>query len=94
MSPQQRMGAIRGKYPHLSQADIERLVSEGFRNFMESMQPTTVEGNISIPKECMIIAEALTKGYPKTEVYAVGGAVRDYLFGKQPKDVDLTVNIT
>lgn len=94
MSPQQRMGAIRGKYPHLSQADIERLVSEGFRNFMENMQPTTVEGNISIPKECMIIAEALTKGYPKTEVYAVGGAVRDYLFGKQPKDVDLTVNIT
>ena len=94
MNPQKMMGAIRGKYPHLTQSDIERLVSEGFRNFMETTQPTTVEGNIAIPKECMIIAEALTKGYPNTEVYAVGGCVRDYLFGKQPKDIDLTVNLS
>lgn len=66
-----------------------------FRTFMEmSKQPATVQANIPIPKECLKIAEALTKNYPRTEVYAVGGAVRDFLFGKMPKDVDLTTNLS
>lgn len=66
-----------------------------FRLFMEmSEQPTTMEGNIPIPKECVKIAEALTRNYPRTEVYAVGGCVRDHLFGKTPKDIDLTTNLT
>ena len=92
MKPNQRVGALKGKFPHLSPQEIQQLLAEGFKSFMNAAEPTTQEANIPIQQECLIIAKALSDA--GGEVYAVGGAVRDYLFGITPKDVDLTTSLT
>ena len=94
-TPHQKRQALRGKYPHLDIKDIERLVPENFRKFLEmTSQPTTMKLKITIPEDCVKIAKALVDVDPSnTEVYAVGGAVRDTLLGRKPKDVDLTTNL-
>jgi tRNA nucleotidyltransferase/poly(A) polymerase len=70
--------------------------SEGvtFRQFVEmTNEPAIEKASIPIPVECVKIAEALKKK-DSDEVYAVGGCVRDHLFGKTPKDIDLATNLT
>ena len=89
MAANQRYQAMRGKFPDLPDEEIRRL-TEGADN----VNPTIVKSEIHIPEECIVVARALTKGYSNTEVYAVGGSVRDHLFGKQPKDFDLTCNLS
>lgn len=89
MAANQRYQAMRGKFPDLPDEEIRRL-TEG----AEDVNPTIVKSEIHIPEECIVVARALTKGYSNTEVYAVGGSVRDHLFGKQPKDFDLTCNLS
>lgn len=63
-------------------------------NISENVEPTIVKAKIDIPDECIVVAQGLTQNNPQTEVYAVGGSVRDHLFGKQPKDFDLTCNLS
>src|SRR3989338_10032106 len=45
---------------------------------------------MTIPKEVKIIIEKLQKA--KFEAYIVGGCVRDFLIGINPKDWDITTN--
>lgn len=82
-------------YKRFSVSNKHLLEGLTFRQFIETTkEPTMVRAEISIPTECVKIAEALTSGSSQTEVYAVGGCVRDHLFGKKPKDIDLTTNLT
>lgn len=49
-------------------------------------------GSINLPKSIFHVAERLEKnGF---EAYLVGGSVRDILFGKEPKDYDITTSAT
>lgn len=97
LTPDQRAKALKGKFPTLSQDQILSL-SES-----TNMQPTVIKANIPMPSDVLVIDEALRQDDPNTVVYAVGGAVRDYLFhqfhGKdgdqfRPKDTDLTTNLS
>jgi tRNA nucleotidyltransferase/poly(A) polymerase len=83
---------LRNKFPGIGDQEIAQLTAEGFAQYMEAAQPTTLEAQIPIPPECIKIAQALVQ--QGAEVYAVGGAVRDFLSGKKPKDVDLTTNLS
>jgi tRNA nucleotidyltransferase/poly(A) polymerase len=95
MVPRQRVSALKGKYPNLSDQEVQALLGEGFQKFMEAAQPTIIDLEMNIPDECVIIAKALVLPDPEgTEVYGVGGSVRDSLFGKAPKDFDLTCNLS
>lgn len=67
------------------------------------MEPFKLYADIHVPLEARIIAEVLKNTDPMTEVYVVGGAVRDYLFHKfhtdqskpyKIKDLDLTTNLS
>ena len=84
---QARVQAMKGKFPKMSDDQIVQLVES-------NNQPTILNENIPVPKECFVVAQALKDGNPQAEVYAVGGCVRDYLFGKTPKDFDLTCNLS
>jgi len=67
------------------------------------VNPTVINADIPMPQEVLVIDQALRQGDPNVVLYAVGGAVRDYLFhqmhGKpgdsfKPKDTDLTTNLS
>jgi len=50
---------------------------------------------MTIPKEVKLVIEKLQRpvsGYPGFEAYVVGGCVRDFLLGQEPKDWDVTTN--
>lgn len=83
----QRFKALQGKFPNLSDEELKRLAEN------TEMNPTIVKSEIHIPEECHTVAHALVEN-GGAEVYAVGGSVRDHLFGKEPKDFDLTCNLS
>lgn len=58
-------------------------------------QPVKRNVRIDVPQECVVISRVL-RGYysPNVQVYVVGGAVRDSLLGKTPKDFDLTTDLS
>ncbi len=84
----QRVMALQNKFPEMDSEMIRKL-AENNQN-----EPTVMKAQINIPQDCYVVAKALTDGFAGTEVYVVGGSVRDYLFGKQPKDFDLTCNLS
>jgi len=101
----QRIQAMKNKFPSLSDQQIATLFPEGFRHFVEAaaMQPTTIQANIPVDANIRLLSDALKQGDPGVEVYVVGGAVRDFLFHKfhgqpgtqfKPKDMDLTTNLS
>lgn len=61
--------------------------------------PAVSKAEIAIPQDARIVAAALATplhgsgGHGRGQVYAVGGSVRDHLFGKEPKDFDLATNL-
>jgi tRNA nucleotidyltransferase (CCA-adding enzyme) len=58
----------------------------------EKPQDFYKEKIMEIPKEALEVARSLNaKGF---EAYFVGGCVRDFLLGKEPKDWDITTNAT
>lgn len=83
-------------------ASIEKAIqnkfgtNESFRTFLEMQeaQPTTIEANIPMTDKVHVVAKHLKNGDNGVVVYAVGGAVRDFLNGVQPKDIDLTTNLS
>lgn len=95
MTRGQRMSALRGKYPQLTPEEITKL-SESV-----AMQPTIMKAEIPMPNEVLVLDKALRQGDNSVVVYAVGGAVRDFLFNQfkgggnfSPKDTDLTTNLS
>lgn len=103
LTPQQRAAALRGKFPEITDAEIARLVAEGFGQFMEALQPTVIDEQIPMKPEelqdCMLLKRLLRTQH----LYMVGGGVRDYLFHKfhgksgaqySPKDIDLTTDLS
>ncbi len=63
--------------------------------FIEANEgPYTIDAQIPISKNVHILSRHLKAGDSDTVVYVVGGAVRDYLNNKKPKDIDLTTNIS
>ena len=95
MNRDQRVRALKGKYPQLSDMEINQLLPEGFKSYFEmSNQPVTMPLDIQIPEDCVRIAQALKAPDPQnTEIYGVGGCVRDAINGQSPKDFDLVTNI-
>lgn len=94
----QKIQALRGKFPYLTDDQIGKL-TENFRSFLEmsQMQPTVVPAQIPLgvhDQNIRTLSQALKQGDPATQVYVVGGAVRDFLHGIQPKDLDLTTNLS
>jgi tRNA nucleotidyltransferase/poly(A) polymerase len=104
MARNQKILALKGKFPSLSDEEIARLIPEGFREFLEmaEQQPVTIPANIPVDKNIHILSNVLKQGDPNAQVYVVGGAVRDYLFHQfhqqpgpyKPKDMDLTTNLS
>jgi len=104
MSRDQKVGALRGKFPQIAPADVARLLPEGFRSFMNTEpQATMISAEIPVDQEVSVLTEALKEGDPNVQVYIVGGAVRDYLFHQfhgdksksyKVKDTDLTTNLS
>ena len=101
----QRVQALKGKFPYLTDDQIATLLPEGFRGFLEmtEMQPTMIPADIPVDDNVRLLSKALKQGDSSVEVYIVGGAVRDYLFHKffgqpgtqyKPKDIDLTTNLS
>lgn len=65
-----------------------------FKIFLESTDgdPVELKANIPLPEEVFMLSRAFKKhGYL---LYVVGGAVRDFLMGQTPKDVDVATNAT
>lgn len=60
---------------------------KNYKNFIEKK---TLNINIPLPKDIIDIFNAYNKAGKK--LYVVGGAIRDFLLGKQPHDYDLTTN--
>jgi len=104
MAANQRIAAMRGKFPQLSPEEIQQYLQEGFRCFMESVEPVRMDAEIPMPPEVYVLDDALRLGGKDRSVVllAVGGAVRDYLYhqfhggkgGFKPKDTDLTTNLS
>jgi tRNA nucleotidyltransferase/poly(A) polymerase len=51
---------------------------------------TTIKQHIKNDSR-LVFTNRLLKAYPKCRVYVVGGAVRDWLIGRQTKDIDIVV---
>lgn len=83
------------KFPELSKEQVEELIRklQECTFYTESHQPYLEKASIPIPKSVEVVAKALKANDPNTEVYAVGGAVRDFLMGRPASDVDLTTNL-
>lgn len=105
MAKEQKLQALRNKFPYLGDDEVARLIPEGFRRFVEvtEMQPTVIQANIPVDPKIQVLSDALKQGDSNVQVYVVGGAVRDYLFHQfhgqpgtkyQPKDMDLTTNLS
>ena len=64
-----------------------------------SSGPVVTKADIAIPQDARVVAAALASPlhasaeHGRGQVYAVGGSVRDHLFGKEPKDFDLATNL-
>ena len=105
MARNQRVQALKGKFPYLTDDQITTLIPEGFRGFVEmtDMQPQMIPANIPVDQNVRLLSQALKQGDSNVEVYMVGGAVRDFLHHQhhgapgtthKPKDVDLTTNLS
>ena len=60
------------------------------KKYLEFLLEKRVSSEMPLPKDIMDIAAAYDKA--GKEIFLVGGAVRDFLQGKQPKDFDLVTN--
>jgi tRNA nucleotidyltransferase/poly(A) polymerase len=70
-------------------SDLRKIVSESISKALNE-EEIRVKLNIYLPKDILIIKDILKKaGY---KLYLVGGAVRDALLGKEPKDFDIATN--
>lgn len=94
MAPNQRFGALKGKFPNLTPEQIQQLLAEGFKSFMNAAEPTKMDADIPVPQEVFVLDDALRQGDPSVNVKIVGGAVRDWLHGQTPKDYDLTTSLS
>jgi tRNA nucleotidyltransferase/poly(A) polymerase len=90
----QKTSALKGKFPQLTPEQIQQLLAEGFKSFMNAAEPTRMKTDIPIPSEVFVLDDALRQGDPNVNVKVVGGAVRDWLHGKTPKDYDLTTSLS
>ena len=64
---------------------------EIIKRFSELFE-SRIQREIAIPKDILVLSEIFkTAG---EELYLVGGAVRDTILGKKPKDFDLATNAT
>jgi len=86
------------KYPQLTPQDIQKLLGESvtFRTFMEMQEaPTIIQAEIPVSDNVKFLLQYFKQHAKReAEMYVVGGAVRDFLRGKQPKDIDLTTNLS
>lgn len=70
-------------------SSIRKIVSESISKALNE-EEIRVKHNIDLPKDILIIKDVLKKaGY---KLYLVGGAVRDSLLNKEPKDFDIATN--
>lgn len=60
------------------------------KRYLEFLLEKRVYSEMPLPKDVLDIAAAYDKA--GKEIFLVGGAVRDFLQGKQPKDFDLVTN--
>ncbi len=61
-----------------------------YRMFMESLKEQRIKTEISLPNDIVEISNAYIKA--GKDIFLVGGAVRDFIQGKEPKDYDLVTN--
>lgn len=61
-----------------------------YRMFMESLKEKRIKTEISLPNDIVEISNAYIKA--GKDIFLVGGAVRDFIQGKEPKDYDLVTN--
>lgn len=105
LSKTQRKQALKGKFPNLTDDEINVLMPENFRAFFEAseIQPHKIPADIPIDNNVKILSKALKQDDSTTQVYVVGGAVRDFLHhyyhgdpttSYKPKDIDLTTNLS
>ena len=62
------------------------------RSGLDENKATRTKFNLTIPSDIKKLQKAFKKD--KKQLYVVGGAVRDALLGKKPKDFDLTTDAT
>jgi tRNA nucleotidyltransferase/poly(A) polymerase len=62
------------------------------RSGLDENKGTRTKFNLTIPSDIKKLQKAFKKN--KKQLYVVGGAVRDALLGKKPKDFDLTTDAT
>ena len=70
-------------------SSLRKIVSESISKALNE-EEIRVKLNINLPKDILVIKDVLKKaGY---KLYLVGGAVRDALLGKEPKDFDIATD--
>ena len=93
MTHDQKIKAMQNKFGlDINQANS--FFESTFRTFLEMDTPTTIKADIPVGDGAKMISNHLKAGNESVVVYAVGGAVRDYLNGMTPKDIDLTTNLS
>lgn len=66
------------------------MIVKKYKLFCESLKHSRISADIQLPKDIINISNAYIKA--GKDIFVVGGAVRDYIQGVQPKDYDLVTN--
>lgn len=66
------------------------MIVKNYKLFCESLKHSRISADMQLPKDIINISNAYIKA--GKDIFVVGGAVRDYIQGVQPKDYDLVTN--